>query len=213
MLSIARRIVESDKYTRKGLFKGWGPLLHLGGDIFGKTLGIIGLGRIGSAVASRAAKGFNMKIKYYSRNRKEDLEKELNMEFCSIDEILKTADYLTLHVPLTNETKHLIGKKEFEMMKPTAYLINTSRGPVIKEDDLLEALKMKTIAGAALDVYEFEPKITEGLEKLENVIMTAHIGTATIDTRTEMGMMVARDLLAVFRGEEPQNCVNKEVLR
>ncbi len=212
MLSIARRIVESDKYTRKGLFKGWGPLLHLGGDIFGKTLGIIGMGRIGSAVAYRAAKGFNMKIKYYSRNRNKALEKELNMEFCSVDEILKTADYVTLHVPLTKETKYLIGEKELELMKPTAYLVNTSRGPVVKEDDLLEALKKNKIAGAALDVYEFEPEITKGLEKLDNVIITAHIGTATIDTRTEMGMMVARDLLAVFRGEEPQNCVNKEVL-
>jgi len=212
MLSIARRIVESDKYTRKGLFKGWGPLLHLGGDIFGKTLGIIGMGRIGSAVAYRAAKGFNMKIKYYSRNRNKVLEKELNMEFCSVDEILKTVDYVTLHVPLTNETKYLIGEKELELMKPTAYLVNTSRGPVVKEDDLLEALKKNKIAGAALDVYEFEPEITKGLEKLDNVIITAHIGTATIDTRTEMGMMVARDLLAVFRGEEPQNCVNKEVL-
>ena len=212
MLSIARRIVESDKYTRKGLFKGWGPLLHLGGDIFGKTLGIIGMGRIGSAVAYRAAKGFNMKIKYYSRNRNKALEKELNMEFCSVDEILKTADYITLHVPLTKETKYLIGEKELELMKPTAYLVNTSRGPVVKEDDLLEALKKNKIAGAALDVYEFEPEITKGLEKLDNVIITAHIGTATIDTRTEMGMMVARDLLAVFRGEEPQNCVNKEVL-
>ncbi|MHA1738710.1 MAG: 2-hydroxyacid dehydrogenase [Candidatus Heimdallarchaeota archaeon] len=212
MLSIARRIVESDKYTRKGLFKGWGPLLHLGGDIFGKTLGIIGMGRIGSAVAYRAAKGFNMKIKYYSRNRNKVLEKELNMEFCSVDEILKTADYVTLHVPLTKETKYLIGKKELELMKPTAYLVNTSRGPVVKEDDLLEALKKNKIAGAALDVYEFEPEITKGLEKLDNVIITAHIGTATIDTRTEMGMMIARDLLAVFRGEEPQNCVNKEVL-
>jgi len=201
MLSIARRIVESDKYTRKGLFKGWGPLLHLGGDIFGKTLGIIGMGRIGSAVAYRAAKGFNMKIKYYSRNRNKVLEKELNMEFCSVDEILKTVDYVTLHVPLTNETKYLIGEKELELMKPTAYLVNTSRGPVVKEDDLLEALKKNKIAGAALDVYEFEPEITKGLEKLDNVIITAHIGTATIDTRTEMGMMVARDLLAVFRGE------------
>jgi len=213
MLSIARRIVESDKYTRKGLFKGWGPLLHLGGDIFGKTLGIIGMGRIGSAVAYRAAKGFNMKIKYYSRNRNEALEKELNMEYCSVDEILKTADYVTLHVPLTNETKHLIGEKEFEMMKPTAYLVNTSRGSVIKEDALLTALKTNKIAGAALDVYEFEPEITNGLEELDNVIITAHIGTATIDTRTEMGMMVARNLLAVFRGEEPPNCVNKEVLK
>ncbi|MHA1188432.1 MAG: 2-hydroxyacid dehydrogenase [Candidatus Heimdallarchaeota archaeon] len=133
------------------------------------------------------------------------------MEFCSVDEILKTADYVTLHVPLTKETKYLIGKKELELMKPTAYLVNTSRGPV-KEDDLLEALKKNKIAGAALDVYEFEPEITKGLEKLDNVIITAHIGTATIDTRTEMGMMIARDLLAVFRGEEPQNCVNKEVL-
>lgn len=213
MLSIARRIVESDKYTRKGLFKGWGPLLHLGGGIFEKTLGIIGMGRIGSAVAYRAAKGFNMKIKYHSRKRNEALEKELNMEYCSVEEILKTADFITLHVPLNEETNHLIGEKELEMMKPTAYLINTSRGPVVKEDALLDALKTNKIAGAALDVYEFEPQITKGLEELENVIITAHIGTATIETRTEMGMMVGRNLLAVFRGEEPPNCVNKEVYK
>jgi len=211
MLSIARRIVESDNYTRKGLFKGWGPLLHLGSGIFSKTLGIIGLGRIGSAVAYRAAKGFDMKIKYYSRHRNEALEKELNMEFCSVEEILKTADYITLHVPLTEETKYLIDEKEFELMKSTAYLINTSRGPVVNEKALLEALKTNKIAGAALDVYEFEPQITKGLEELDNIIITAHIGTATIETRTEMGMMVARNLLAVFKGEEPPNCVNKEI--
>ena len=213
LLGISRRIVESDKFTRAGKFEGWGPMLHLGNDVFGKTLGIIGCGRIGTAVARRAVKGFNMKVLYYNRNRKPELEKELGMEYASKEEICEKADYISLHVPLTEETEYLFGKKEFEMMKKTAYLINTSRGPVVNEEELVEALKGKKIAGAALDVYEKEPEVHPGLLDLDNVIITAHIGTASIETRTEMGMMVARNLLAAINNKIPPNCVNPEVFK
>ena len=211
LLSIARRIVESDKYTREGKFKGWGPMLHLGNDIYGKTLGIIGCGRIGTAVARRAAKGFNMRVLYNSTKQLPELEKELGIEFASVEEILKQSDYVSLHVPLTPKTKHLIGEKELALMKPTAYLINTSRGSVIVEKALVKALKEKTIAGAALDVYEFEPELSPGLKDLDNVIVTAHIGTGTIDTRTKMGMMVGENLLAALQDRQPPNCVNAEI--
>jgi len=211
LLSISRRIVESDKYTREGKFKGWGPMLHLGSDIHGKTIGIIGCGRIGTAVAKRAAKGFKMKVLYNSINKKKEIEEELGGEYCTIEEMCERADYITLHVPLTEKTKYLFGEKEFEAMKETAYLINTSRGEVVNEEALVRALKEKKIAGAALDVYEKEPIVHPELKKLDNVIITAHIGTATIETRTEMGMMAARNLVAVLKGQKPPNCVNQEV--
>ncbi|MFW9923110.1 MAG: 2-hydroxyacid dehydrogenase [Candidatus Thorarchaeota archaeon] len=211
MFSIARRIVESDKYTREGKFKGWGPMLHLGNEIFGKTLGLIGCGRIGSAVAYRAARGFNMKVLYYDTHRKPELEKELGMQFSSIDEILQQADYISLHVPLTDETHHLIGEKEMLKMKPTAYIINTSRGPVFDEEALVKILTEQKIAGAALDVYENEPEIHPGLKKLDNVVITAHIGSATTEARTKMGMIAAENLLAVLKGQIPPNCVNREI--
>ncbi|MHA1212512.1 MAG: 2-hydroxyacid dehydrogenase, partial [Candidatus Heimdallarchaeota archaeon] len=200
LLSISRRIVESDKYTREGKFKGWGPLLQLGGDIYGKTLGIVGAGRIGSAVARRAAKGFEMKVLYNNRNRNEQLETEIGAEYSSLEKLIKESDFISLHVPLTSETKHLIGAKELSAMKETAYLINTSRGQVVHEQALVQALQENKIAGAALDVYEFEPEITPELKDLENVIITAHIGTASIDTRTKMGMIVAENLLANLEG-------------
>ena len=211
LLSIGRRIVESDKFTRDGKFKGWGPMLHLGNDIHGKTLGVIGCGRIGSAVARRAAKGFNMKVLYNNTKQLPDLEKELGLEFASVEEILKESDYITLHVPLTEKTKHLIGEKELALMKPSAILINTSRGSVIDESALVKALQEERIAGAALDVYEFEPKLSPGLKELDNVIITAHIGTGTIDTRTKMGMMVGENLLAGLNNKQPANCVNPQI--
>ncbi|MEA2071796.1 MAG: D-glycerate dehydrogenase [Asgard group archaeon] len=213
LLSIARRIVESDKFTRAGKFNGWGPMLHIGGDVTGKTIGIIGLGRIGSAVAKRAAKGFDMKVLYYNRSKKPKIEKELGAEKVELKTLLKKADYVTLHVPLTGETHHLIGKKELEMMKETAYLINTSRGPVVDEQALVEILQTKQITGAALDVYENEPKVTDGLKTLDNVILTAHIGSATRDTRTKMGLIAAENLLAGLEGKTPPNIVNKEFLK
>lgn len=211
LLSIGRRIVESDKFTREGKFTGWGPMLHLGNDIHGKTLGVIGCGRIGSAVARRAAMGFNMKVLYNNTKQLPALEKELGLEFASVEEILKEADYVTLHVPLTEKTKHMIGEKELAVMKPSAFLINTSRGSVIVECALVKALQEKKIAGAALDVYEFEPKLSSGLKELDNVIVTAHIGTGTIDTRTKMGMLVGESLLAGLNDKQPPNCVNPQI--
>ncbi|MCF2143036.1 MAG: D-glycerate dehydrogenase [Candidatus Heimdallarchaeota archaeon] len=211
LMAIGRRIVESDKFTRAGKFKGWGPLLQLGTDIHGKTLGIIGCGRIGSAVARRAKKGFNMKVLYYNNKRNEKLEEELGVEYAPFEELLEKADYVSLHVPLTEKTKHMISEKEFKKMKKTAYLINTSRGAVVNEKELLKALKRKEIAGAALDVYEKEPEITKGLEKMDNVILTAHIGSATKETRTKMGEIAIKNLLQGLRGEKPDNCINKEI--
>ncbi|NHK30515.1 MAG: D-glycerate dehydrogenase [Asgard group archaeon] len=211
LLAIARKIIESDKFTRAGNFKGWGPLLQLGSDVYEKTIGIIGCGRIGSAVAHRAALGFNMKVLYFDTNRQTKLEEKLSMEFCSLEKLLSSADFITLHIPLTKETKHLIDKKELSLMKKTAYLINTSRGAVINEHALFEALSRKQIAGAALDVYEFEPKLTQGLAELENVILTAHIASASIETRTKMGMIAVDNLLAGLNKKHPPNCINSQI--
>ncbi|MGC9779094.1 MAG: D-glycerate dehydrogenase [Candidatus Heimdallarchaeota archaeon] len=211
LMSISRKIVESDKFTRAGEFKGWGPLLQLGNDIYQKTIGIVGCGRIGSAVAERAAKGFQMKVLYSDTRRHEELEKKLNMEYCSLEKLLKESDYISIHVPLTDKTKHLIGEKELLMMKPSTYLINTSRGAVIDEQALVRVLKDKHIAGAALDVYEHEPALAPGLAELDNIIITAHIGSATIETRTKMGMIAVENLLAGLAGKVPPNCVNPEI--
>ncbi len=211
LFAIARRVVESDKFTREGKFKGWGPLLQLGTDVYGKTIGIIGCGRIGSAVAYRAIKGFNMKVLYYDTTRHKDLEKKLGIEFCSFEKLLSTSDFISLHVPLTDETKYLIDKDELSLMKKTAYLINTSRGAVINEKALVEILREKHIAGAALDVYEFEPELTPDLKNLENVIVTAHIASATIETRTKMGMIAVENLLAGLNNKKPPNCINPQI--
>jgi glyoxylate reductase len=211
LMAIARRIVEADKFLRTGQWKGWGPMQFLGNDIYGKTLGIIGLGRIGSAVARRA-RGFDMKVLYYSRTRKRDLEKELGVEYRPFEEVIKNSDFITLHVPLLPETRHMIGRKEFEMMKPTACLINTSRGPVVDEKALADALEKKQIAGAALDVYEQEPKVNERLIRLDNAVLLPHIGSASVETRTKMARMAVENLLAVLEGRVPPNLVNKEVL-
>ncbi len=210
MLSIARRICEGDEFMRQGKFKGWAPLLMLGGDIYGKTLGIIGAGRIGKAVAARA-KGFNMHVIYYSRHRNEEMEKQYNAEYVSFDELLARADFISLHVPLTKETYHMIGWEELKKMKPTAYLINTARGKCIDEEALYKALKNGVIAGAALDVFENEPHVHEGLKKLKNVVITPHIGSASLETRTKMAEMVAKNVIAVLNGKKAPNCVNGEV--
>ncbi|MCD6171006.1 MAG: D-glycerate dehydrogenase [Thermoplasmata archaeon] len=210
ILSIARRIVEGDKFMRQGKFKGWAPLLMLGGDIYKKTLGIIGAGRIGKAVAKRA-EGFRMNIIYYSRHRNEEMERIA--KYVSLNDLLKKADFISLHVPLTNETYHLIGRNELKMMKKTAYLINTARGKCIDEDALYEALKNGEIAGAALDVYENEPNVNKNLIKLDNVVLTPHIGSASLETRTKMAVMVAENVLSFLKGEIPPNCVNLEVYK
>lgn len=208
ILSVARKIVVSDKFTRAGLFKGWGPNLFLGTDLSGKTLGIIGMGRIGTAVAKRA-QGFDMRIIYTARSDK-------NMpdaSFVSLQELLQTADIVSLHTPLTPETQHLIDTPQLKQMKKTAYLINTTRGSVVNEKALVQALKTHVIAGAGLDVYEEEPAITPGLTELDNVVLLPHIGSATIETRTNMAMLAAENAIAVMEGKTPHAIANPEVLR
>ncbi|MBM4081170.1 MAG: D-glycerate dehydrogenase, partial [Planctomycetes bacterium] len=212
LFSAARRIVEGDKYTRAGKFKGWSPMLFLGGDITGKTLGIVGAGRIGAAMARRSV-GFKMKVLYCDPTRNEELERELGAKQVDMPTLLKESDFVSVHVLLTPATRHLIGEKELGMMKPTAYLINTSRGPVVDEAALVKALEEKKIAGAGLDVYEDEPKLKPGLAKLPNAVIPPHIASATIWTRGKMAEMAATNLVAALKGERPPNLVNPEVLK
>lgn len=207
LFAVARRIVESDKFTRAGKYKGWSPSLLLGMEVTGKTLGVIGAGRIGKAFA-RKSRGFDMRVLYYSRNRDIKFEKELDAEWVDKDTLLKESDFVSLHVPLTEETFHLIGEKELRLMKPTAVLINTSRGPVVDEKALVKALKKGWIWGAGLDVYENEPELEEELKYLDNVVLTSHIGSATEEARYKMAMMAARNVVSVLEGQGPINPVN-----
>jgi glyoxylate reductase len=199
--------VVADRLTRAGQFKGWGMMFMLGGDVYGKTLGVVGAGRIGTAVALRAG-GFRMKVLYCSKEKNEVLERGGNAIRVSLERLLKESDFVSLHVPLTPETHQLIGTRELGLMKPTAYLINTSRGAVVDEGALVEALRSKDIAGAGLDVYENEPVLHEGLKELENTVLLPHIGSASLETRGRMAEMAATNLVAMLRGERPPNCVN-----
>jgi len=212
LFSVARRIVEADKFTRAGKFKGWSPMLMHGQDVANRTLGVIGAGRIGTAFALKS-KGFNMNVLYVDEKKNETLEKEVNAKKVTFDELLKKSDFISLHVPLMPSTHHLIGEKELKMMKKNAVLINTSRGPVVDEKALVFALKEKQIFGAGLDVYEHEPEITEELKKLDNIIIQPHSASATIETRTKMAIMAAENMVAGLKGEIPTNCVNKEVFK
>lgn len=214
LLSIARRTPEGDKFTKEGKFKGWDPMLLLGSDVYKKTLGIIGFGRIGYAVAKRAI-GFDMKVLYYDVARaKPEIEKEAGgVEFTSIENILRNSDFISVHTVLSKETTHLIGEKEFSLMKKTAYLINAARGPIIDEKALVKALKEGKIAGAALDVYEDEPELALGLSKLDNVVLLPHLGSATIETRAKMATMAASNVVARLHGQTPPNLINPEVLK
>ena len=211
LLGIARRLAESDKFVRAGKYKSWEPMLMLGGDFKGKTLGILGLGRIGSSVAERMGRGFGMKILYYDIRRNPKFERSLHAKYASVQQLLKSSDYVSVHVPLLPSTHHLVGAKQLAMMKNTAYLINTSRGPVVDEAALVAALRKKQIAGAALDVFEREPKTAPGLTKLENVILTPHTASATIATRSAMSEIAAKNILAVLSGHRPPNLVNPEI--
>jgi lactate dehydrogenase-like 2-hydroxyacid dehydrogenase len=212
IFSVARRTVESDKFTRAGKFKGWGPMLMLGQDVTNKTLGIVGAGRIGTAVALKS-KGFNMKVLYYDSRVNEKLETELDAKKVDLIELLQKSDYVSLHVPLIDSTHHLISEKELKMMKDTAILINTSRGPVVDEKTLVKALQEKWIFGAGLDVYEHEPKVTEELKKLDNVVLQPHSASATVNSRTNMAIMAAENMIAGLKDEIPPNCVNPEVFK
>ncbi|MCD4650879.1 MAG: D-glycerate dehydrogenase [Candidatus Cloacimonetes bacterium] len=211
IFSVARRVVESDTYTRAGKFKGWGPLHFLGGDISGAVLGIIGAGRIGTAIAKRAA-GFNMTILYTDFQPNLSLEETTGAKFVNQKELLKTADFVSLHVPLNKETRHLISAPELEMMKSTAYLINTARGPIVDEIALIKALNTNVIAGAGLDVYELEPELTPGLAKCTNAVLTPHIASASVQTRTKMGLLCVENAIAMYEGRKPKHIVNPEVL-
>jgi glyoxylate reductase len=210
ILATARRVVEGDKRTRAGKFRYWAPSLFLGRDVSGKTLGIVGLGRIGRAVAQRA-KGFNMGILYHNRRPiATSVEKELGVTYAGFKTLLTKSDFLSVHVPLSEETRHLIDNEALEKMKTTAYLINTSRGPVVDERALEKALRERKIAGAGLDVYENEPHVVPGLMELENVVLLPHMGSATVETRTRMAQRATENLLAGLRGKKPPDCLNWE---
>lgn len=211
ILAARRLIIPADRFTREGKFKGWEPDLFLGYDVYGKTLGIIGFGRIGQAVAKRAL-GFDMKIVYYSRTRNLEAEKSLNAEYKDLDELLKISDIVSIHTPLNKDTVHMITYEKIKLMKKSATIVNTSRGKVIKEDDLVKALKEGLIFSAGLDVYEFEPQIHPELIKMDNVVLLPHIGSASYETRTKMAEMAVTNLVRFFNNERPLSIVNPEVL-
>jgi glyoxylate reductase len=211
LMAAARRVVEGDNFARAGKFKAWGPKMFLGYDVYGKTLGLIGLGRIGQAVARRAA-GFNMRVVFYdSEPIPEHVTKDLGVTRLPLDEVLRISDFISLHVPLFPETHHLLNDRTFALMKPTCIVINTSRGPVVDEKALARAVKDRRIAGAGLDVFEREPDIEPALLEMEKVVLAPHIASASHETRLKMCMMAADNLLAVLKGQRPPNLVNPEV--
>lgn len=205
LFAIARRIPESDGFMRNGKFTGWQPMLMLGGAVSGKTLGVIGTGRIGTAFALMS-EGFKMRV-LYSGKKNPVLDKELGAQNTDLDTLLRESDFISLHIPLRQNNYHLIGERELSLMKPTAYLINTARGQVMDEAALIRALRQKRIAGAALDVYEHEPEMTEGLAELDNVVLTPHTGSATIETRNKLALMAVENCLKILRGEDCENRV------
>ncbi|OGK56864.1 D-glycerate dehydrogenase [Candidatus Roizmanbacteria bacterium RIFCSPLOWO2_02_FULL_38_10] len=212
LFSCARRIVESDRFTRDGKYKGWDPNLMLGQEVTGKTLGIIGAGRIGSVVAEKMAKGFNMNVLYDDPQDNTYLEKKIKAKRVDLKTLLKSSDFVSVHINLTSGNRHLLSTNEFKLMKETAVLINTSRGEVIDEQALVKALQEKRIFAVGLDVYENEPKLSPGLSKLNNVVIVPHIGSATVLARTLMATMAAENLINGLSGKMPKYCVNKDAL-
>ncbi|OYT67514.1 MAG: D-glycerate dehydrogenase [Candidatus Wolframiiraptor sp. EX4484-121] len=214
LLATARRVVEADRIIREGGWEiPWAPTMMLGYDVHGKTLGVVGMGRIGSAVARRA-KGFNMRVLYYDIIRRKELEEELGAEYVELDELLRESDFVTLHVPLTPKTRGLIGERELRLMKKTAILVNTSRGPVVEQKALTRALREGWIAGAGLDVFEEEPiPADDPLLKLDNVVLTPHIASASHDTRNRMAEYAAEGIIKVLKGERPDNLFNPDVIK
>lgn len=211
LMAVARRVVEGDVFMRAGKFKGVDLNLLLGHDLHGSTLGIVGMGKIGLAVAERA-QGFKMNILYFDPIRRdESYEREHGLTYASLEEVLRQSDFVSLHVLLTDQTHHLIGEKELSLMKSTAYLINASRGPVVDEQALVKVLREKRIAGAGLDVFENEPTMAPGLTELSNVVLAPHIASSTRQTRDHMAMIAARNIAAFCQGERPPNLVNPEV--
>jgi glyoxylate reductase len=214
MLSVARRMLEGDRLVRAGKYPGGQSRHLLGSYVWGKTLGLIGGGGlIGKAVARRA-QGFSMRVLYWAPRRKpESEEREAGLTFAPLDELLRESDFVSLHSPLNAETRHQIGKRELGLMKKTAFIVNTARGPIIDEKALISALKAKRIAGAGLDVFEFEPKVSTELKKLKNVVLNPHLGSATVEVREEMANLVVDNIEALLGGRMPPGCVNPEVLK
>lgn len=207
LITLTRKIIEADRYTREGRFTGWGPLLYLGDELKGKTAGIIGMGRIGLDMAAKC-KAFGMKIAYHNRKPLDaDTEKDLEAEYHALDDLLKKADAISIHTPLTPETNHLIDRAAFEKMKDGVYLINTSRGEVVDEKALVGALQSGKVKGAGLDVYEFEPAIEGELTEMKNVVLLPHIGSGTIETRRKMSEMAAENVISALEGKQPENLV------
>lgn len=213
LFSAARCVAQGDAFTRAGKFKGWGPMLMLGQDITGKTLGIIGAGRIGSDVAVKMARGFKMKILYTDKFQNAELEKSAGATKVEMSELLAKSDFVSVHVNLTPETKHLISEKEFNSMKPSCVFVNTSRGPVVDEIALVKALREKRIFSAGLDVFEDEPALKPGLAELSNVVLAPHLASATFWTRTRMAEMAAKNLIDALEGRMPEFCVNRDQLK
>ena len=212
LMAVARRLLEGDSWMRSGIWNGWDLDQLVGGDVWGKTLGILGFGRIGRGVARRAL-GFQMRVLYNDAVRAPaDVEKELNAEFVDRDRLFRESDFVSLHVPLLPDTRHLISKDNLEKMKRTAFLVNTSRGPVVDEAALAEALENGKIAGAALDVFEHEPKVHPALLTRKDVILTPHMASASLDTRTKMAVMAANNVVALFEGRRPPNALNADAL-
>lgn len=211
ILAVARRVVEGDSLVRSGRWRRLSLDLLLGRDVHGSTLGIVGVGRIGQAVARRA-RGFGMRILLYSRHRDPRLAEELGGLWVGLHELLERSDFVSLHVPLTPETRHMIGRRELAMMRPTAYLINTARGPVVDEEALVEALREGRIAGAGLDVYEREPRVSPGLRASAGTVLLPHLGSATTATRRAMALMAVENLRQALAGQRPANLVNPEAL-
>jgi glyoxylate reductase len=212
MMAVARRLAEGEALARSGSWKNWNLDQLVGTDVWGKTLGIVGFGRIGRAMARRAS-GFQMKVIYTDAFRAApEMEKELKAEFRDMNSLLAASDFISLHVPLLPETRGLFDAPKFHRMKPTAFLINTSRGPVVDETALVVALESGKIAGAALDVYENEPSIHPGLKRA-NVVLAPHIASASLETRTKMACMAAENVVALFKGQRPPNILNPEVLK
>ena len=212
LLATARQISAAERFLRAGHFSGWGPLLFLGADVHHSTLGIIGAGRIGKAMARRAS-GFDMHILYYNRRRlSREEETAYHLTYVPLEQLLRESDFISLHAPYTQETHHLIGERELAMMKPTAILINTARGPLIDEQALARALASGVIAGAGLDVFEQEPLVEPSLLQMDQVVLLPHIGSASQQTRNAMALMASQNIVAHWRGERPPNIVNPQVL-
>ncbi len=211
LMAVARRVVEADTYVRAGRFQGFKPFAMMGSDVWGKTIGIVGFGRIGQAVGRRAL-GFRMNVLYYDTvPPTREVEQALCATYMDLDALLQQSDFVSIHVPLNEETRHLIDARRLSHMKPTAFLVNAARGPIVAEQALLEALRENRIAGAGLDVFEHEPELTPGLADLSNVVLAPHIGSGTWETRTNMAHMAAQNIIAALDGRSPPNLVNRPV--